>query len=84
MSGRGEFRNVRDLYSQATVWAIRGLLLFGMWALSEIYSNIITRLDETEQRTNGMAASLARVEVILIERNERFNRIESLLRERSR
>lgn len=58
-------RSVRDLYAQATAWAVRGLLLFGMWALSQIYTGIATRLNEQEQRINGMAASLARIEAIV-------------------
>lgn len=60
----GDFkpRTVGDLYAQASVWAIRGLLLFGMWALTEIYSGIRTRLDHYEQRLNTVATAVARIE----------------------
>lgn len=71
MSDYYQPRSVRDLYAQASAWAVRGLLIFGMWALTEIYSGLTNRLTEQDKRLNEMAASLARVEAILNERQPR-------------
>ena len=61
MSGK---RN-SDLRFEAVIWATRGLLLFGVWALSTLYGQITGKIAELDQRINVMASSLARVETLL-------------------
>lgn len=68
MSDHHRPRSASQLYSDALVWSVRALLCFGVWALSQIYSQLTTHIADLDQRVNGLAASMARVEAIL-ERN---------------
>lgn len=68
MSDHHRPRSASQLYSESLVWAVRALLCFGIWALSQFYSQITTEIADLNKRVNGLAASMARIEVILEKR----------------
>lgn len=58
-------RSATQLYSDALVWGVRALLCFGIWALSTLYTQITGQITDLNQRLNGLASAVARVETIL-------------------